>query len=63
MTCWKPFTRAVASIITATLMAVAKMAMLMMNREKEEDLLKAILLATKNDKRIGQKYQIPVYER
>jgi hypothetical protein len=39
-------------------MAVAKTAMLMMNREKEEDLLKAILRATKNDKRIGQKYQI-----
>jgi len=29
-----------------------------MNRENEEDLLKAILLATRNDRRIGQKYQI-----
>jgi hypothetical protein len=45
-------------IITATLMAVAKIAILMMNREKEEDLLKAIFLATRNDRRIGQKYQI-----
>ena len=43
-------------------MAVAKIAILMINLEKEEDLLNAILLATKNDKRMGQKYQIPVYK-
>jgi hypothetical protein len=40
-------------IITATLKAVAIMAMLMMNFEKEENLLKAILLAMNMDMRMA----------
>ena len=49
MTCWNPFTKLSATIITATLSEVAPIANLIMKREKVCLFLKAILLAMNNE--------------
>ena len=49
ITFWKPLTKLNATIITATLMVVAVIASPIINLEKVFCLLKAILLAMKDD--------------